>query len=43
MMVERIAEKVLAGGRVDATEALALYRHAPTHLLGRLAESPKLA
>src|SRR5437870_7868502 len=39
MMVERIAEKVLAGGRVDVTEALALYRHAPTHLLGRLADT----
>ena len=39
MMVERIAEKVLAGGRVDATEALALYRHAPTHLLGQLADT----
>ena len=39
MMVERIAEKVLAGGRVDATEAMALYRHAPTHLLGQLADT----
>jgi cyclic dehypoxanthinyl futalosine synthase len=26
------------GGRVDAAEALELYRHAPTHLLGRLAD-----
>src|SRR4026208_2253883 len=26
------------GGRVDAVEALALYRHAPTHLLGSLAD-----
>src|SRR5258705_13537970 len=39
MMVEGIAEKVLGGARVDATEALALYRHAPTHLLGRLADA----
>jgi cyclic dehypoxanthinyl futalosine synthase len=26
------------GGRVDAADALELYRHAPTHLLGRLAD-----
>ena len=37
-MIEQIANKVMAGGRVDAAEALALYRHAPTHLLGSLAD-----
>jgi cyclic dehypoxanthinyl futalosine synthase len=38
MAVEAIASKVMAGGRVDAAEALELYRQAPTHLLGRLAD-----
>jgi cyclic dehypoxanthinyl futalosine synthase len=38
-MVEQLANKVLEGGRVSAEEALHLYRHAPTHLLGRLADS----
>jgi cyclic dehypoxanthinyl futalosine synthase len=38
-MVDRIAKKVLDGGRVDTAEALALYRHAPTHLLGYLADT----
>jgi cyclic dehypoxanthinyl futalosine synthase len=38
-MVDQIARKVLDGGRVDAAEALALYRDAPTHLLGRLADA----
>ena len=38
-MVEHIARKVLDGGRVNAAEALELYRHAPTHLLGHLADS----
>ena len=37
--VDRIASKVLDGGRVDAAEALELYRHAPTHLLGHLADT----
>jgi len=37
-MVEQIAKKVRDGGRVDAAEALELYRHAPTHLLGSLAD-----
>ena len=37
-MVQQIASKVAAGGRVDRAEALGLYRHAPTHLLGRLAD-----
>ncbi len=35
---EAIARKVEDGGRVDAADALELYRHAPTHLLGRLAD-----
>src|SRR5688500_11794200 len=42
MAIERIgyiADKVLAGERVDAAEALTLYRHAPTHLLGHLADT----
>src|SRR6266542_817049 len=39
MMIEQIANKVKDGGRVDAAEALALYRHAPTYLLGHLADT----
>jgi cyclic dehypoxanthinyl futalosine synthase len=38
-MIEAIANKVLEGGRVSADEALDLYRHAPTNLLGRLADT----
>ena len=38
-MINTIAKKVLDGGRVDASEALDLYRHAPTHLLGHLADA----
>jgi cyclic dehypoxanthinyl futalosine synthase len=38
-MVDQVARKVFGGGRVDAAEALELYRHAPTHLLGRLADT----
>jgi len=37
-MLEQIANKVRDGGRVDAGEALELYRHASTHLLGSLAD-----
>src|SRR5882724_3693424 len=37
--VERIAAMVRAGERVDAGEALELYRRAPTYLLGRLADA----
>ena len=37
-MVQEIANKVSQGGRVSAAEALELYRHAPTHVLGRLAD-----
>jgi cyclic dehypoxanthinyl futalosine synthase len=38
MTIEQIADKVRSGGRVDAAEALALYLHAPTPLLGQLAD-----
>jgi cyclic dehypoxanthinyl futalosine synthase len=37
-MLDSIADKVRAGGRVDRAEALELYLHAPTSLLGRLAD-----
>ena len=37
-MIETIADKVRVGQRVSADEALELYRHAPTSLLGRLAD-----
>jgi cyclic dehypoxanthinyl futalosine synthase len=36
--IQQISSKVDAGGRVSADEALALYSHAPTHVLGRLAD-----
>jgi len=36
--ITALADKVRSGGRLDAAEALALYREAPTALLGRLAE-----
>jgi cyclic dehypoxanthinyl futalosine synthase len=42
MQVDSIAQRVLDGGRVDAAEALELYRHAPTHLLGHLADTIRL-
>jgi cyclic dehypoxanthinyl futalosine synthase len=38
-MLEQIAAKVREGGRIGAAEALTLYRHAPTHLLGSLADA----
>ena len=38
MTIEALADKVRAGGRLDRAEALALYQHAPTALLGRLAD-----
>src|SRR3989440_3523867 len=38
-MVDSVIEKVRAGQRVDAAEALELYRHAATALLGRLADT----
>ena len=39
MSVAQIASKVLDGGRVSADEALVLYREAPAHLLGHLADT----
>jgi cyclic dehypoxanthinyl futalosine synthase len=36
--IDRLARRVGEGGRLDRGEALALYREAPTHLLGRLAD-----
>src|SRR5919201_1962591 len=36
-MIDQIACKVLEVGLVEATEAIELYRRAPTHLLGHLA------
>jgi cyclic dehypoxanthinyl futalosine synthase len=38
MPITELIEKVRAGGRVSAAEALELYRHAPTPVLGRLAD-----
>ncbi len=38
MSIQAIADKVRAGGRLDVEEARCLYRDAPTHLLGRLAD-----
>jgi cyclic dehypoxanthinyl futalosine synthase len=38
-MIDQIVAKVMQGGRVSAPEALALYRDAPTHVLGRLADT----
>jgi cyclic dehypoxanthinyl futalosine synthase len=37
--VQQTLDKVMAGGRVERAEALDLYRHAPTHVLGRLADA----
>jgi len=39
MSLSQIASKVLEGGRVSADEALVLYREAPAHLLGHLADT----
>ena len=38
-MIEQLARRILDGGRVNGAEALALYRRAPTSLLGRLADA----
>jgi cyclic dehypoxanthinyl futalosine synthase len=38
MTIASIADKVRDGGRLSPPEALELYRHAPTPLLGRLAD-----
>ena len=37
MDLDRAAANAHAGARLDADEALMLYRDAPTHLLGQLA------
>src|SRR5438045_6971538 len=39
MTTERTADRVRAGARVSASEALELYRAPPTALLGRLADA----
>src|SRR5919108_2211660 len=39
MMIDRIVAKVRNGERVTPAEALHLYRDAPTHVLGRLADA----
>jgi cyclic dehypoxanthinyl futalosine synthase len=38
-MVDSVIEKVRAGERIDAAEALVLYREAPTPVLGQLADA----
>jgi cyclic dehypoxanthinyl futalosine synthase len=38
MSIDTLADKVRQGGRLDRAEALELYLHAPTALLGRLAD-----
>ncbi len=38
MTLDSIADKVRAGERIDADEALALYRGAPTPVIGQLAD-----
>jgi cyclic dehypoxanthinyl futalosine synthase len=42
MSVERIAEKVRAGERLNGAEALELYRRAPTSVLGELADTVRV-
>jgi cyclic dehypoxanthinyl futalosine synthase len=42
MKIHEIIGKVRDGSRVNADEALALYVHAPTHVLGRLADEIRL-
>jgi cyclic dehypoxanthinyl futalosine synthase len=42
MNMQDIIRKVGDGGRVSADEAIALYLHAPTHVLGRLAGDIRL-
>jgi cyclic dehypoxanthinyl futalosine synthase len=41
-MIDALAGKVLAGGRLDAAEALLMYRDAPLHLLGHLAHTVRM-
>jgi len=42
MTLDQLASKVRAGGRLDRAEALDLYLHAPTPLLGRLADEVRV-
>jgi cyclic dehypoxanthinyl futalosine synthase len=42
MTIDSLAAKVRTGGRLDRAEALELYLHAPTPLLGRLADGVRL-
>jgi cyclic dehypoxanthinyl futalosine synthase len=39
LTIDSLVHKVLDGGRVDRAEALELYRGAPMHLLGQLADA----
>jgi cyclic dehypoxanthinyl futalosine synthase len=41
-MIDLLAEKVLAGERLNADEALLIYRDAPLHVLGSLAQAVRL-
>jgi len=38
-VIDRATRQIVDGDRLDRAGALALYRHAPTHLLGRLADT----
>jgi cyclic dehypoxanthinyl futalosine synthase len=42
MHIHEIIRRVEDNRRLDGDEALALYRQAPTHVLGRLADSVRL-
>ena len=42
MTITQLADRVRGGARVDRAEALALYRTAPTALLGRLADAVRV-
>src|SRR6187551_3645152 len=39
MNLQELETRINAGGRLEADEALLLYRHAPTYWLGRMADS----
>ena len=41
-MIDALAARVLAGGRLNAEEALLMYREAPLHLLGQLAHAVRM-
>jgi cyclic dehypoxanthinyl futalosine synthase len=38
-MIDELERRILDGGRIDASEALFLYHHAPTYWLGRMANA----